>query len=69
MKFAILVDGVPNWWPNLEEAQQEATRLYAQNIKYADAVHVFGEHDFMNPVWTIAREGYCGPRAGCPTGG
>jgi hypothetical protein len=69
LKFATLVDGVPNWWPSLDEAQQAATELFAQNIKCADAVHVFAENDFMNPVWTISRKGDCGPRAGFPYGG
>jgi hypothetical protein len=68
-KYAILVDGAPHWWPTLASAQEEATRMFAQNSKYVDAIHVFAEPDFMNPVWTISREGYCGPRAGFPTGG
>ncbi len=61
MKFAIWFDNQLGWWPTFEEAQQEATQLFAQNMKYVDAIHVYGEGDFVNPVWTIAREGYCGP--------
>ena len=61
MKFAIFSDGRPEWWSTLEGARDHATQIFVQNMKYADAIHVYGENDFMHPVLTICRQGYGGP--------
>ena len=61
MTFVVPFEGQFRQWPNYEEAEADATRLFAQNYPRVDAIGVFEMDNLMVPIWTISRPGYCGP--------